>query len=76
MATAGILPHTIGPYVSLMIAGFAIAIFGHLFRSRWLVAIGIILIFLASLALPLALNFTTREAGRARPAPQPLLSRS
>jgi hypothetical protein len=71
MATAGILPHTIGPYVSLMIAGFAIAIFGHLFRSRWLVAIGIILIFLASLALPLALNFTTEKPDAPGPLPNP-----
>jgi len=71
MATAGILPHTIGPYVSLMIAGFAIAIFGHLFRSRWLVAIGSILIFLASLALPLALNVTTEKPDAPGPLPNP-----
>jgi hypothetical protein len=54
-----------------MIAGFAIAIFGHLFRSRWLVAIGIILIFLASLALPLALNFTTEKPDAPGPLPNP-----
>jgi hypothetical protein len=71
MATAGILPHTIGPYVSLMIAGFAIAIFGHLFRSRWLVAIGIILIFLSSLSLPLALNVTTEKPDAPGPLPNP-----
>ena len=71
MATAGILPHSIGPYVSLMIAGFAIAIFGHLFRSRWMVAIGIILIFLASLALPLVLNVTTEKPDAPGPLPNP-----
>jgi hypothetical protein len=71
MATAGILPHTIGPYVSLMIAGFAIGIFGHMFRSRWLVAIGIILIFLAALALPLALNVTTEKPDAPGPLPNP-----
>jgi hypothetical protein len=71
MATAGILPHTIGPYVSLMIAGFAIAIFCHLFRSRWMVAIGIMLIFLASLALPLALNVTTEKPDAPGPLPNP-----
>jgi hypothetical protein len=38
MAVAGILPHSIGPYVSLMVAGFVVGILGHLFRSRWLVA--------------------------------------
>jgi hypothetical protein len=71
MATAGILPHTIGPYVSLMIAGFAIGIFGHMFRSRWLVAIGILLIFLAALALPLALNVTTEKPDAPGPLPNP-----
>jgi hypothetical protein len=71
MATAGILPHTIGPYVSLMIAGFAIGILGHMFRSRWLVAIGILLIFLAALALPLALNVTTEKPDAPGPLPNP-----
>jgi hypothetical protein len=71
MATAGILPHSIGPYVSLMIAGFAIGILGHMFRSRWLVAIGILLIFLAALALPLALNVTTEKPDAPGPLPDP-----
>jgi len=71
MAAAGILPHSIGPYVSLMIAGFAIGILGHMFRSRWLVAIGIILIFLAALALPLALNVTTDQPEAPGPVPNP-----
>ncbi len=71
MAAAGILPHSIGPYVSLMIAGFAIGIVGHLFRLRWLVAIGIILIFLAALALPLALNVTTEKPESPGPLPDP-----
>jgi hypothetical protein len=53
---AAILPESIGPYVSLMIAGFSIAVFGHLSRSRWLIALGIILVFLAAAAFPLALN--------------------
>ena len=71
MATAGILPHSIGPYVSLMIAGFAIGILGHMFRSRWLVAVGILLIFLAALALPLALNVTTDQPQAPGPLPDP-----
>ena len=71
MAAAGILPHSIGPYVSLMIAGFAIGILGHMFRSRWLVAIGIVLIFLAALALPLALNVTTDQPEAPGPVPNP-----
>jgi hypothetical protein len=71
MATAGILPHTIGPYVSLMIAGFAVGIVGHVVRSRWLVSIGILLIFLAALALPLALNVTTQTPDAPGPVPNP-----
>ncbi len=56
MPPAAILPESIDPYVSLMIAGFLIAILGHLSRSRWLIALGIILVFLAAAAFPLALN--------------------
>jgi hypothetical protein len=71
MVAAGILPHSIGPYVSLMIAGFAIAIVGHLFRLRWLVAAGILMIFLAALALPLALNVTSDQPQAPGPLPDP-----
>jgi hypothetical protein len=56
MPVAGILPESVGPYVSLMMVGFAIGVLGHLSRSRWLVAVGIILVFLAATAFPLALN--------------------
>ena len=56
MLLAGILPQSVGPYVSLMMAGFLIAVVGHLSRSRWLIALGIILVFLAATAFPLALN--------------------
>jgi hypothetical protein len=44
------------PFIVLMGIGFAIGIGGHLYGSRFIVAIGIVLIFLATLALPLALN--------------------
>ena len=71
MPVAGILPHTIGPYVSLMIAGFVIGIVGHMFRLRWLVAVGIILTFLAALALPLALNVTSQKPESPGPLPDP-----
>jgi len=71
MATAGILPHSIGPYVSLMIAGFVIGIVGHLFRLRWLVAVGILMIFLAALALPVALNVTSEQPDAPGPLPNP-----
>ena len=60
--SAGIaLPESIGPYIALMGAGFAIAILGHLSRSRWLVAIGVIMIFLATLLFPLALQIFSEE---------------
>ncbi len=55
---ATLLPHSIGPYVALVLAGFAIGILGHLTRARWLVAAGVILIFLGTLLFPLALNLT------------------
>ena len=71
MAAAGILPHSIGPYVSLMVAGFAIGILGHMCRARWLVAVGILLIFLGALALPLALNVTTDQPQPPGPVPDP-----
>jgi hypothetical protein len=58
---ADLLPNTIGPYVALMLAGFAVAIVGNLSRSRWLVAIGVIMIFLATLLFPLALQLTSDE---------------
>jgi len=50
---ADALPRDIDPYLSLMIAGFVIAIFGHITRARWLVLIGIVMIGLACLIFPL-----------------------
>ncbi len=58
---AEILPRSLGPYVSLMFVGFGVGVLGHMTRSRWLVAVGIILIFLAAFLFPLALNLTTSE---------------
>jgi hypothetical protein len=66
LLSAGLaLPHSIGPYVGLMLAGFGVAILGHLAGSRWLVAVGVIMIMLAVLIFPLALQVTTE------PPPQP-----
>ena len=56
---ADLLPHSPGPYIALMLAGFAIGILGHLIRASWLIAAGIVLIFLGALLLPLAANLTT-----------------
>lgn len=58
---ADILPRSFGPYVTLMFIGFAVGVLGHMTRSRWLVAVGIILIFLAAFLFPLALNLTTKD---------------
>ncbi len=71
MLLAGILPQSVGPYVSLMMAGFLIAIVGHLSRSRWLIAVGIILVFLAAAALPLALNAFSDQPEPPGPLPRP-----
>ena len=60
---ASLLPHSAGPYLALMLIGFAIGILGHLTAARWLVAAGIILIFLGAFLFPLALN-VTEEAPR------------
>ncbi len=62
---ADLFPRSPGPYVVLMLSGFAIGILGHLTRTRWLVAAGVILIFLGVLLFPLAANLTTQN----RPPP-------
>jgi len=61
---AALLPHSVGPYIALMLAGFAIGILGHLAGARWLVAAGIILVFLGAFLFPLALNVTTEDKPR------------
>ena len=71
MPVAAILPESIGPYVSLMMAGFLIGVLGHLTRSRWLVALGIILVFLAAAAFPLALNVLSDKPEPPGPLPRP-----
>jgi hypothetical protein len=62
MAPLGdLLPHTISPYLTLMLVGFLVGAAGHLYKSRLVVAIGIAMIFLATLLLPLALVATEDE---------------
>ncbi len=55
---ATLLPHSAGPYIALVLIGFVVAILGHLSSSRWLIATGIVLIFLGAFLFPLALNLT------------------
>jgi hypothetical protein len=62
---AALLPHSPTPYIALMLAGFVIGILGHLTRARWLVASGVILIFLGALLFPFVANVTTED----RPPP-------
>jgi energy-coupling factor transporter transmembrane protein EcfT len=62
---AALLPHSPTPYIVLMLAGFAIGILGHLAGARWLVAAGVILIFLGALLFPFLANVTTEN----RPPP-------
>ena len=69
---AAVLPDSIGPYLSLMVLGFFVGVFGHLSRSRWLVAIGIAMIFLATALFPLIINTTQEEPAKRPPAPAPL----
>jgi hypothetical protein len=58
---ADLLPHSISPYLTLMILGFVVGTVGHLYKSRLWVGIGIAMIFLATLLLPLALIATEEE---------------
>jgi hypothetical protein len=62
---ADLFPRSPGPYIALMLAGFAIGILGHVFRAKGMVIAGVILIFLGALLFPLAANLTTNN----RPPP-------
>jgi hypothetical protein len=66
---AALLPHSAGPYLALMLIGFAIGILGHLTAARWLVAAGIILVFLGAFLFPVALNLT-EESPRSLETPE------
>jgi hypothetical protein len=58
---AALLPHSPGPYIALVLIGFAIGILGHLSGARLLVAVGVTLIFLGALLFPLVVNVTTEN---------------
>jgi hypothetical protein len=58
---ATVLPESIEPYLALMGLGFLVGAYGHLVKSRWLVAIGVIMIFLATLLFPIALQLVADE---------------
>ena len=46
------------PFVILMLVGFVIGIFGHIIKSKPVIATGIGLIFLGTLVLPLIVNLS------------------
>lgn len=46
------------PFIALLIAGFLIGTIGHVYRSKTLIAAGILLIFAATIALPIYLAAT------------------
>jgi hypothetical protein len=61
LAAGALLPDTIEPYLILMGLGFLVAMWGHGMRSRWVVAVGLIMVFLAVLLFPLALQVFSEE---------------
>jgi hypothetical protein len=48
------------PFVVMMLAGFVIGVIGHVVRVKFLILLGIGLIFLACFLLPLATNLSLR----------------
>jgi hypothetical protein len=68
---AALLPHSIGPYVAIVLIGFAVGILGHLSSSKALVAAGVILIFLGAFLFPVALNVTTETPPQVEKSPPP-----
>jgi hypothetical protein len=67
---AALLPQSIGPYIALVLCGFAVGILGHLSSSRALVAAGVILIALGAFLFPLALDLTTDKDPPAVESPE------
>jgi hypothetical protein len=55
------LPHSLGPYIALVLVGFGIGILGHLTKLRWLVGVGIALIVVGALLLPFAAGIPSGE---------------
>ena len=55
------LPQSPGPYIAIVVVGFVLGTCGHLFRLRWLVGVGILLIVLGALLLPFAAGIPSDE---------------
>jgi hypothetical protein len=69
--SGSLLPDRIEPYLAMMGIGFFLGAFGHLARSRWIVVIGILLIFLATLLFPIAINLFSEPPETRGPTPTP-----
>ena len=68
---ATLLPHSIGPYIAVMLSGFALGALGYMVSARWLVIAGVILVFLGAFLFPLALNVSTETPPRVEESPSP-----
>jgi hypothetical protein len=55
------LPHSLGPYITLVLVGFGVGTLGHLTKIRWLVGVGIALIVIGALLLPFAAGVPSGE---------------
>ena len=44
-----------GPYIAIFGIGFMVAIVGHISQSKWLIATGLIMIFMSTVLLPLGI---------------------
>ncbi|HZJ28482.1 MAG TPA: hypothetical protein VFD37_00670 [Solirubrobacterales bacterium] len=55
---AELLPRAIGPYMTLMVIGFLVGIAGHIIKARLMIIAGIMMIFMATVLFPLAINLT------------------
>jgi hypothetical protein len=60
---ATLLPDSIEPYLALMFAGFLVAIYGQALRLRWLVVAGVVMVFLATVGFPIAVNLLNQSPG-------------
>ena len=60
-ALAEVLPRSLGPYLALTFIGFVVGVAGHIVRSRWLVAIGVMLIFCGTLLFPALANIIEED---------------
>jgi hypothetical protein len=47
------------PYVTVFAIGFLVAVIGHLFKVKVMVAAGVLMVFMATVVLPLVAALTT-----------------